>query len=261
MIDAHIHLENGPYTFEWLMAFVRQAQKMGINEIWVLDHTHRFFEFMPIYEDMKKMNDEQKQWLESKKLFPLSSYTNFVRDMRTRTFPIKVRFGLEVCYSPQYNAAIKKVLDTFNFDFVVGSVHSIANLAYDLTGISEKTLWDVNETDWIYDQYFDAMKSLIKSKLFDGMAHPDTIKMFHRYPTYDCKDKWEEIADLLNEHHMYTENNVGCHYRYAHEDIGLNDEVLKIFKTKHVKLLTASDAHIPLHVGMHIQEIKDKTYD
>lgn len=260
MIDGHIHLENGPYTYEWLMTFVQQAQKTGVNEIWVLDHTHRFFEFMPIYEDMKAVNEQQKQWLTEKRLFPLSSYTNFIRDMRKRTFPIKIRFGLEVCYFPQHNEKIKQVLDTFNFDFVVGSVHAINNMAYDLSGISEDTLWNTHDIDWIYDQYFDTMKALIQSNLFNGMGHPDTIKMFNRYPTYDWKDKWNEIADLLNEHHMYTENNVGCHYRYNHEDLGLNDEVLKIFREKHVKLVTATDAHIPQHVGKLLSEIKSKTY-
>ena len=255
MIDAHIHLEQGEYTLEWLNEFVKTAIERNIDEIWVLEHTHRFVEFMPIYQQVKEVNDLQKAWIEKKKLHALSEYLDFVAEMKKRDFPVKIKFGLEVCYFPQHEKFIKDLLDQCSLDFVVGSIHFIDNMAYDLKGISEQTLWDVYPIDWIWQRYFELMKQCIQSGLFDGIAHPDTLKMFHRMPSFDLTPYWENLADQLNEARMYTENNVGCHYRYGHEDVGLNPKVFQIFKDKKVKLYYATDSHHPKYVGIHLAEL------
>ncbi len=51
---------------------------------------------------------------------------------------------------------------------------------------------------------------------------------------------------------VYMETNTGCHYRYLHEDVGTNQAFLNILQAHGVKIVTASDAHQPQHVGMHI---------
>ncbi len=45
MIDAHVHLEQGPYTEEWLMEFFDKAIERGITSLYLLEHSHRFKEF------------------------------------------------------------------------------------------------------------------------------------------------------------------------------------------------------------------------
>ena len=35
MIDAHVHLEKGPYTREWLQEFIFYAQERGIRKIYL----------------------------------------------------------------------------------------------------------------------------------------------------------------------------------------------------------------------------------
>lgn len=259
MKDVHMHLERGSYTKEYLNEFVKTALSRNIDEIWVLEHTHRFDEFMPIYQQVCEVNDLQKAWVTKKKTQPLKNFTDFIDAMKQEEFPIKIKFGLEVCYFPQHEKKIKELLDTYPFDFVVGSIHYIDDMAYDLAGISEETLWNRYDADWIYDRYFDLTKQLIKSDLFDGLAHPDTIKMFHIMPSYPMAPKFEEISQLLNEHNMYTENNVGCYYRYGHEDMGLSDEVLEVLKKNHVRLYCATDSHSPDSVGIHLHEVGPKT--
>ena len=43
--DNHVHLENGPLSKEYVEEFISQAVKMGVSELHILDHTHRFKEF------------------------------------------------------------------------------------------------------------------------------------------------------------------------------------------------------------------------
>ena len=48
MIDGHMHLEYGDLSKEYVLQFVESAVKNGMDEIQILDHTHRFKEFRPV---------------------------------------------------------------------------------------------------------------------------------------------------------------------------------------------------------------------
>ena len=114
---------------------------------------------------------------------------------------------------------------------------------------SKELLWDVFDTNHIYKRYYELVFQLIQSNLFTQLAHPDTIKMFNYYPTYDLTSTYHELAKLLNQYHMKAENNTGCHYRYHHSDIGLSNHLLTILNEHHVDIISCSDAHKPSDVG------------
>ena len=59
MIDGHMHLENGPLTKEYVYEFIDEAILKGIDEIQILDHTHRFKEFEKCYEPLKKYSKQK----------------------------------------------------------------------------------------------------------------------------------------------------------------------------------------------------------
>ena len=259
MIDGHMHLEYGPLSVEYAEEFINAAIDAGMDEIQILDHTHRFLEFKEMYEDLKAI-EPQKVWLEKKVLEPLDDYIKVIHEIRKKKYPIKVKFGLEVCHTPKYRLFIKDILDQYRdeFDFVVGAIHSIDGILYDMS-FSKTILWEKYDVDYIYKRYYELVFDLIESDLYTLLAHPDTIKLFNYYPTYDLNSTYHEMAKLLNEHHMKCENNTGCYYRYNHKDMGLSDELLKILKEEKVKMITASDAHKPAHVGKNIKDIWKKT--
>ena len=261
MIDGHMHLEYGTLSTEYVLEFVNEAIKKGLCEIQILDHTHRFKEFEGIYENLKKF-PKQKEWLENKKMkfcSTLEEYQKVIDEVRKMDLPITVKFGLEVCYVPEYEETIKSVLKDTSFDFIVGAIHSIDDILYDMS-FSKEYLWDVFDTDHIYQRYYALVFQLVKSGLFTQLAHPDTIKMFNYYPTYDLTSTYVELAKLLNMYHMKAENNTGCYYRYHHKDMGLSDELLDVFKEYGVNMITCSDSHHPSDVGSCIHKIWDKTF-
>lgn len=260
MIDGHMHLENGDLSIEYVLQFVKEASRKGIDTIQILDHTHRFIEFEPIYTDLKEY-PIQKKWLENKEMKfknTLDEYMDLVYSIRAMDLPVKVLFGLEVCYVPKYEKVIESIISKYDFDFVVGSVHSIDGILYDM-GFSKELLWTKYDVDHIYKRYYELLFNLIESDLFTQIGHPDTIKLFGYYPTYDLTPTYHKLAKLLYEHHMKAENNTGCYYRYHTEDMGLSDELLAIFKEHNVQMITASDAHKPSDVGTCIKEVWDKT--
>ena len=258
MIDGHVHLENGPLTKEYVLKMVDGAKSRGIDHLQILDHTHRFIEFEPIYKDHKKC---EIQWTNFKKgnfKDSIKEYQNLIKEMRKVNFGIDVKFGLEVCYEPQYEEIIRELVSDFDYDFLVGSVHAIDGLVYD-SSWSKDELWNKYDVDHIYRRYYENVFKLVESDIFSQIGHPDTIKMFDIYPTYDLADTYEKLAMLCKKHNILVENNVGCYYRYHHKDMGLSDELLSVFKKHGCKMITVSDAHYPEHVGMHIKDVWEKT--
>lgn len=35
MVDAHVHIERGPYTMEWIWSFVDYARRRGITDLYL----------------------------------------------------------------------------------------------------------------------------------------------------------------------------------------------------------------------------------
>ena len=151
MIDGHMHLEYGDLTKEYVLEFVNAAVNKGLKKIQILDHTHRFVEFEPIYEELKK-EPLQKKWLENKTMKfkdSLDDYDRLIKEMKDIDLPIDVSFGLEVCYVPKYKEYIRNILKNHEYDFIVGAIHSIDGKLYDMN-FSKEILWNKYDVDDIY---------------------------------------------------------------------------------------------------------------
>ena len=64
-IDGHTHLENGDLSKDTVYAFIQAAINKSLKHIQILDHTHRFYEFKDMYEEICKI-DVQREWFEKK---------------------------------------------------------------------------------------------------------------------------------------------------------------------------------------------------
>ena len=258
LIDGHVHLEYGDLSEEYVMEFVDEAVRKGLDEINILDHSHRFIEFKPCYESLR-IYPLQSVWLDKPTHFhnTLDEYNRLISKMKARDLPLKVRFGLEVCYTHYTENQLRELLAGHHFDFLTGAVHSFDYIMYDLP-ISKTLLWDRFSADDIYREYYAAVMNCVESGLFDRLAHPDTIKMNNIYPDYDLTDTYVQLAKALKRNSMAAECNTGVHYRYGHKDIGLSDELLEILKNEKVEIITASDAHKPEEVGSFIREAAER---
>ena len=251
MIDGHVHLERGPYTMEWLNRFVDTAIHRGINELYLLEHSHRFIEFKGIYNDINPESYFGK-WLDTKLKVPLDDYINFIETAHSVKYPIEIRFGLEVCYFERHEEEIHKLIHGYPFDFITGSVHYIDGWAFD----HKPEHWSGRDVDATYVRYYEIMSNLIKSGLFDILAHPDSIKCFDNYPSIDLTESYKNIADLLVLSGVKAEHSAGLHMNYKHSSLGMNKTMLQVFKKAGVDMITASDAHRPEDVGKFIKEME-----
>ena len=92
-------------------------------------------------------------------------------------------------------------------------------------------LWAGLNVDTIYRSYFDDSVSLAKSGLFDGIGHPDAIKLFGHKPSFSLTEYYEKLATALAESNMYADENSGVFRRCSDTaTLGIDAEFLKILK-------------------------------
>jgi histidinol-phosphatase (PHP family) len=254
MIDCHIHLERGEYTKEWLDRFVETAEFRNISEIWLLEHCYRFREFVPMYDDVCVYSEYIDKWFQrSAGVMSLVDYLRFVDTMRKSDFPIKVRFGLEVCYFKEHEELVYLLTKDTGLDFLVGSTHFIDNFAFD----HRPEHWREVDVDKAYQRYFETTVQLAKSGIYNGLAHPDHIKLFGHKPSYPLNDAYEAVAAALAGSNMYAEQSSGAHRRCSETaSLGMESGFINALKRHDVPLITASDAHCPEDVGLWIPELE-----
>lgn len=258
MKDVHVHFLHGNpigYNMDFFEGFIKVAQNAGLSEIYLLEHTHQFTEFEKVYEPIKSYNEFQYNWITERMNESIEDYINFIKTVKGKKYPVKVKFGLEVCYIPETADILADVLKKYNFDFLTGSVHWIDGWGFDHKG--QKETWESKNTEEIYKRYYEIMFQLCESNLFTGLAHPDSIKCFGYKPNIDLSDYYNKLALLLNKHNMYAENSGGLKLNYSPDnELGLNAQLMSILKKNNVRIETASDAHNQKDVGANIRELE-----
>ena len=253
MIDGHIHIERGPYTLDWIRKFVDRAVEMRLDEIRLLEHCYRFEEFVPMYGSVCAYSDYVDAWFHRKAgVFRLEDYLKLIEEVRREQFPVKIKFGLEVCYFKEFEGLIASLTKDKGFDFLLGSMHFVDDFAFDHTA----ELWNGVDVDRAYRRYFEDSVSLAKSGLFDGIGHPDALKLFGHKPSYPLTKYYEDLAAALAENNMYADQNSGIARRCPDTaPLGMDSELIRILKKHNVKMITSSDAHCPEDVGDKIREM------
>ena len=257
MRDVHIHFlhgHGGGYTQDFYEGFISNAERMGLDEIYLLEHTHQFIEFESVYSPVKSYNEYQHEWVTNKMDGSIERYLEFIDSVKGLKYPIGVKFGLEVCFIPETADKLSDILKEYSFDFLTGSVHWIDGWGFDHP--NQKETWHSIDVNDAYDRYYEIMCELCCSGLFTGLAHPDSIKCFGHTPTSEMTEKYQKLAVLLNKYGLYAENSGGLQLNYDRGlELGLNSKLLNTFKQNGVTICSASDAHKQSDVGANILEL------
>lgn len=257
--DVHVHFlhgNGGGYKIDFFEGFIKAAQKAGLDEIYLLEHTFQFTEFEKVFEPIKAYNDYQRNWIYRRMNGSVKDYLNFIETIRGTQYPVKVKFGLEVCYIPETADVLANILEEYTFDFLTGSVHWIDGWGFDHSG--QKELWESVNVNEVYKRYYRIMCELCESGLFTGLAHPDSIKCFGYAPNVDLTDIYDELAVLLCKYGMYAENSGGLRLNYnAALELGMNTVLLSVLQKNNVQIAAASDAHKQSDVGANILELEN----
>jgi len=233
--DQHLHLERGPYTpenypDEWVDRFLATAAQVGVERLGVVEHAYRFREAHRLLPNA---------WADERCLYRLDAYSAFVERQKSRGLPIS--FGLEMDYVPTSEEGIARFLALYPWDFVLGSVHFIADVGIDLAEhraeaakLGRRALWE---------RYFELSRKAAQTGLFDVLTHPDLPKIFGERAQHPLGDEFRQTAAALRKHNMAIECNTA----------GLRKPVGEIYPVA-AYLAAARDAGVPVSIGSDAHE-------
>ncbi len=241
LTDYHLHLrpdgEDTPaeryFTAGNVQRYLAAAAAAGITELGVSEHVYRFTQALEIWR--------HPFWEENAR-DDLDAYCEFVRGT-------PLRLGVECDFVPGAEDRTASLLETRDFDYVVGSVHFIGDVAVDHEG------WDVwdrqGSPDEVWRRYFEALAECARSGLFDILAHPDLVKVWgadRPLPERDPRFYYEPAVEAIAESGIAVEVSTA----------GLRKPVGELYPSRAfaemcveagAPFALSSDAHLPEHVG------------
>jgi histidinol-phosphatase (PHP family) len=241
LTDYHVHLRpddpgtepENYFTPENVDRYLAAAGEAGIEELGVSEHVHRFRQALDVWD--------HPFWLENAH-DDLDAYEEFVR-----TTPL--RLGIEMDYVAGREDRIANLLESHEFDYVIGSVHFVRDKAvdYDVWDIWES----VRDADKVWQLYFGALAEAAQSGLFDVLAHPDLVKVWgnaREMPERDPRFYYEPAVEAIAESGVAVEVSTA----------GLRKPVREIYPAPAFAAMCveagaafslSSDAHVPEDIG------------
>ncbi len=253
--DYHMHFEYGSYDLDWVRGFFDSAKTRGIDEIGISEHSHGFIEFKELYYDELILDDSivgqyQQKWLKKNKFkYSLDDYFNFMNSLKEKGYPVKT--GIEIC-NFKNQAKTKEIINKYDFDYIIGSVHFLKGWGYDFSDI--KQVWQEHSLADIYHWYAQEIENLCESGLYDVLGHPFNIRLFKNLPDFSVDSVLVRVAKALKKANMAIDINTGTLYRYPIAEISPYPDFLKIAREYDLPIITSSDAHQPEDCGRYIDK-------
>ncbi len=240
MHDYHIHTKYCRHATGEMRDYVDYALKLGFDEIGFSDHYPMYFFPIPPPADDLSMS-----------LKELPQYISDVKNLRELYHgKIGIKLGIELDYVSGKEEFLRKELTKNRFDYVYGSIHLIDDWIVDHPRFIKK--FEETSLDQLYSRYFDLMKALIKSKIFDIVSHIDVLKRFGYTPAKGYSPLLIECLDLIAENDMVLEINTSGLDNIVEETYPGRDTYKKLVE-KDIPVLLGSDAHAPDQVGRHFR--------
>ncbi len=242
LTDYHVHLrpDDDDATVERYFTagnaerYREAAEERGIAELGVSEHVYRFSQALGIWDHpfwRRQARDD------------LEAYCQFVRE------ETDLRLGLEVDFVPGREDRTANLLETCDWDYVVGSVHFVGDRAVDHDGYD---IWEGgSDPDRVWRRYFELIGEAARSGLFDILAHPDLVKVWgagRPRPDGDLRRFYDIAMDGIAESGIAVEVSTAG-LRKPVGEIYPAPGFLEMSLDAGAAVALSSDAHVPDDLG------------
>jgi histidinol-phosphatase (PHP family) len=238
LTDYHVHLrKDGPehsaeeaFTPANAERYQEVAAERGVEELGVSEHVHRFRQALDVWQ--------HPFWRESAR-DDVDSYCEFVRERTS------LKLGIEADFVAGTEDRMAALLEARDFDYVIGSVHFIANSALDMEG--DWDIWRSGDVEKIWTRYFETLGEAARSGLFDVIAHPDLVKVWgdpDRVPRRDLRFYYDAAMDGIADSDVAIEVSTAG-WRKPVDEIYPARQFLEMCLEAGRPVALSSDAHAP----------------
>lgn len=255
-------IRRGAYHESWVDLYLQEAKRKGLKEVGIVDHLYRFHETRPYFEKHLDLSDTdigkmQQNWLNQVMTEKFELFVAAIEKAKLRWAKqgVILRLGIEADYFPGCEKELQKLLEQYEWDFVIGSVHFLDGWGFD--NPDSKDQYENVDLYLAYERFFRVVEKAIRSKLFDFIAHLDNFKVFGYRPDEQLLvPHYHRIAKALAETNTATEINAGLYYRYPIKEMCPSPNFLDILLQHRVHFTISSDSHFPDDVGNFVERNK-----
>jgi histidinol-phosphatase (PHP family) len=242
LTDYHVHLRTDDlaetpadefFTPANVDRYRAVAEERGIAELGVSEHVHRFRQSLDVW---------RHPWWERNAIDDLDAYVQFVRE------ETDLKLGIEADFVAGREDRMANLLDAHEWDYVIGSVHFIADLAVDM---EEWSVWVSGDADKVWARYFDTLGEAASTGMYDIIAHPDLVKVWgpdRPRPDGDLRRFYERAIEGMVEGGVAVEVSTAGLRKRARE-IYPAPGFLELTLEAGLPVALSSDAHVPGDVG------------
>ena len=203
LTDYHLHLRPDELDARPEQYFVEAnveryraaADRRGIAELGVSEHVYRFEQALEVWR--------HPFWV-TYALDDIDAYCAFIREQTD------LRLGIEADFVPGAEDRMVNLLQARDFDYVIGSVHFLGDVAVDMDDYS---VWDSGRSvEDVWRRYFETLGEAARSGMFDVLAHPDLVKVWgaeRPLPDGDLRYYYELAMDGIAESGVAIEVSTG----------------------------------------------------
>ncbi len=234
--DYHIHTHLCRHAEGSPSDYLDEATKKGLLEICFCDHMPSFGGYDPKH----RMEAGEFQ-----------RYLDLIEGIR-EVSSMPVLLGMEADYYEGCEPLVEKLTSYAGFDLILGSVHFLNGWGFD--DPEQLPVWELVDLQETWERYFSLLERLVKTGLFDAVAHLDLPKKFgHRLKTPKLLSMASPVLDLMAKKGVAMEINTSG-LRKPVSEVYPSFELIKMAREREIPILFGSDAHRPEEVGHAFQD-------
>lgn len=233
-VDLHNHTILCNHATGSMDEYVKRAVELGIDEFGFSEHA-------PMDFDKKYRLDISKK----------DYYENEVKRLKEE---YKSQIKILLAYEVDFMQNVKMLDEILNakVDYLIGSVHFLDGWGFDNPEFIGK--YENSDIDKIWQDYFDTIEAMAKSKLFDVVGHIDLIKIFKFLPKKDIKLIAQNALKEIKKSNMVIEVNAAG-LRKPINEIYPSKDILELVYELDIPITLSSDAHSVEQIGFKYEEV------
>ena len=262
-VDSHVHLQphgEAPLmTRQRIELYLKHACANGIEQIALTEHLFRFRDAFDMLHGWWQIDGEDPALIAATEAYwrdhvsgTMADYVRVVEQAKSAGLPVSL--GIELDWIPGRAEDLRHLLQPFDWDVVLGSVHWIGAWSFD--SLSDEVFareWARRDIDFVFDQYSTLLRDLASSGLADVLAHPDLPKLAGHRPT-SFTPLHSAIIEAAGYGSCALELNANGYNKPCAEPYPAFD-VLTRAKDRGLSITLASDAHEPQRVGQRFDDL------